>query len=58
MPNLVGLTVANARVEWADAGFTGGFIPIVGLNNKVVETQNQVVGACLPATTSVTVTHS
>jgi hypothetical protein len=58
VPDLVGLTVANARVEWAEAGFTGGFIPAAGLINKIVESQSQVAGACLPATTSVTVTYS
>ena len=58
VPNLVGLTVANARAEWADAGFTGSFTPGAGLNNKIVESQSQAVGACLPATTSVTVTYS
>lgn len=58
VPNLVGLTVSNARAAWADAGFTGAFIPAAGQNNKIVETQSQVAGACLPATTSVTVTYS
>ncbi len=58
VPNLVGLTVASARAEWADAGFTGSFTPGAGQNNKTVETQTQPPGACLPATISVTVTHS
>ena len=58
VPNLVGLTVANARAGWADAGFTGSFTPGAGLNNKIVESQSQAVGACLPATTLVTVTYS
>lgn len=58
VPNLVGLTVSNARAAWIDAGFIGVFLPAFGLNNKIVETQSQLVGACLPVTVSVTVTHS
>jgi Flp pilus assembly protein TadG len=50
-------TVGQARTEWAAAGFTGAFSPS-GQNSKIVSGQNQAPGACLPATTSVTVTHS
>ena len=50
-------TVGQARTEWAAAGFTGSFSPS-GQNSKTVTGQNQTPGACLPATTSVTVTHS
>jgi hypothetical protein len=50
-------TVAQARAEWTAAGFTGAFNPS-GQNPKIVLSQNQPVGACLPATTSVTVTHT
>jgi hypothetical protein len=56
VPNLIGLTVGNARAGWTEAGFTGTFIPIAGQINKIVETQSQTAGACLPATTSMTVT--
>jgi len=50
-------TVAQARSEWAAAGFTGSFSPN-GQNTKTVTGQNQTPGACLPATSSVAVTHS
>jgi hypothetical protein len=52
-----GETVGQARSEWASAGFTGAFIPN-GHNNDVVASQNQTPGACLPASTTVTVTYS
>ena len=58
VPNLVGLTVANARGAWADAGFTGAFTPAAGQNNKIVETQSQATGTCLPSTSSMIVTYS
>jgi Flp pilus assembly protein TadG len=50
-------TVAQARTEWAAAGFTGAFSPS-GQNSTTVTGQDQVPGACLPASTSVTVTYS
>jgi hypothetical protein len=43
---------------WTAAGFAGAFSPAVGLNNKLVEAQNQTPGACLPTTTTVTVAYS
>jgi hypothetical protein len=58
VPNLVGLTVANARVAWTAAGFNGSFSPAFGLNTKVVETQSETPGACLPAGTGIVVTYS
>jgi len=50
-------TVAQARSEWTAAGFTGAFNPN-GHTNNTVTGQNQTPGACLPATTTVTVTYS
>jgi beta-lactam-binding protein with PASTA domain len=58
VPNLVGLTVSNARAAWAVAGFTGSFSPAFGLNNKTVQTQSVPAGDCLPATTVIAVTYS
>lgn len=58
VPNLVGMTVSQARSAWADAGFTGVFTPTVGQNNKIVESQSQAVGDCLPITVPISVTHS
>jgi hypothetical protein len=58
VPDLVGLTLASARAAWSGAGFTGSFSPALGSNNKIVQTQSQPAGACLPATTSISVTHS
>jgi Flp pilus assembly protein TadG len=52
-----GETVGQARAEWAAAGFTGGFSPN-GHTNDVVTSQSQTPGACLPASTSITVTYS
>lgn len=59
VPNLVSSTVANARILWTAAGFTGGFTPANGSNNKIVISQNPPAGGpCAPATTTMTVTHT
>ena len=58
VPNLVGITVGEARQAWLDAGFTGSFSPASGLVNKVVETQSQTAGSCLSASSSIAVTYS
>ncbi len=58
VPNLVGMTVSNARSAWTAAGFTGSFTPATGQTNKIVLTQNQSSGSCLPATTGISVTHT
>ena len=55
VPQFVGMTVANARAEWTAAGFTGQFDPRSGQNDKIVATQTQPAGACLPATTGIRV---
>ena len=53
VPNLVGMTVANARDAWQAAGFT---TTVRGAANKVIETQSQSPGECLPPDTPITVT--
>lgn len=62
VPNLVGLTVANARTSWSNAGFTGAFDPATGSDTDVVSAQvtspTFQPGDCAPATTAVTVTHA
>jgi Flp pilus assembly protein TadG len=51
-------TVAQARAEWAAAGFTGAFSPN-GSNTKIVTGQAPLAGGpCVPATTTMTVTHT
>jgi len=55
VPDMVGMTVLNARTAWTGAGFTGRFDPRSGQNDKIVLTQSQAAGACLPATTTVKV---
>ena len=57
VPKLVDLTVSNARAAWTTAGFTGSFSPAFGQNNKIVLTQSETIGACLPATTAIVVTY-
>jgi beta-lactam-binding protein with PASTA domain len=57
VPSLVGATVANARAAWTAAGFTGSFNPTHGVATKIVKTQDRAAGACMPPTTSVTVTY-
>jgi hypothetical protein len=58
VPILIGQTVSHARTAWTAAGFTGSFTPTFGQNNKVVLTQSELPGLCLPASTSISVTHT
>jgi hypothetical protein len=51
------MTVGDARQAWRDAGFTGSFTPAAGLNMKVVESQSQAAGTCIPAGSSIVVTY-
>lgn len=61
VPNLVGLTVAQARSTWTSSGFTGAFSPSSGSDTDTVsaQTTNPSVspGTCSAPTTTVTVTH-
>lgn len=57
VPNLVGLTMTEARAAWTAAGFTGSFSPN-GANTKTVTGQIPDVGACRPPSQSVVVTHT
>lgn len=57
VPNLVGLTVADARAAWTAAGFTGAFGPGNGHDRQTVLTQSEAAGACRPAATAITVTY-
>jgi hypothetical protein len=58
VPNMLGNSVSWARTAWTNAGFTGSFSPASGSNSKTVLTQSQTPNDCLPATTSISVTHS
>ena len=58
VPNLVGLTVSQARAAWTAAGFTGSFTPANGHNGQTVTGQIPDVGACRPPTQSVVVTYA
>lgn len=61
VPNFVTVpptTVSAARSAWTAAGFTGSFTPANGQNNKDVTSQNRPAGQCLPASTTITVTHT
>lgn len=59
VPSLVTLTVAQARVKWNDAGFTGSFTPVTGQDTQVVSSQStstgRSAGQCSTATTLVVV---
>jgi outer membrane biosynthesis protein TonB len=57
VPDLVGLTVENARVAWTAAGFTGSFTPSTGSPKKHVLTQDQAPGSCMPPSTKIVVTY-
>jgi hypothetical protein len=56
VPDLIGMTVGDARAAWAAAGFTGSFSPGGnGPNDKVVSDQSEPAGACMPESTAITV---
>jgi hypothetical protein len=58
VPNLVGMTVANARAAWTGAGFTGAFSPAgKGRDAWIVDDQTQAAGACIAPTSAISV-HS
>jgi hypothetical protein len=48
VPPLVGLTVAQARADWAASLFTGSFTPSSGHNGQTVTGQVPPNGACRP----------
>jgi hypothetical protein len=52
------MTVQDARAAWTAAGFTGAFKPkpAPGQDTRIVQTQSQTAGACLPPTTGIVVT--
>ena len=61
VPNLIGLTVDQARLTWS-AAFSGGFSPSSGHGTDSVLSQttspsNVAAGGCLASTGSVTVTY-
>jgi Flp pilus assembly protein TadG len=61
VPDLVDLTVGEARTSWTNAGFAGSFTPTTAPDENIVLTQatspTSVPGDCRVYTTSVTVTH-
>jgi len=61
VPNMVGLTVADARSAWTNAGFTGTFNPSTGHTAQQVTKQTTAVasspGDCIASNLSVTVTY-
>ncbi|MCV0377545.1 TadE/TadG family type IV pilus assembly protein [Microbacterium sp.] len=62
VPNLVGLTVAQARSTWTGTGFTGSFSPASGSDTNIVSDQTTVPSAtpgdCEDPSTTVSVTHA
>lgn len=62
VPNMVGLTVSQARTEWTNAGFTGSFSPASGFDAEFVDVQttspSSSPGNCRPPSTTVTVSHA
>lgn len=63
VPNMVGMTVANARSAWSFAGFSGAFTPAFGSNDEIVDAQftfptASTPGQCISFDETVTVTHA
>lgn len=62
VPNLVTLSVAQARVAWTNAGFSGSFTPLTGSDTDIVSAQTtnpgSSPGSCAAITTTVNVTHA
>jgi hypothetical protein len=61
VPNLVKMTVQQARDAWTSLGFTGSFTPSTGSDDNIVTGQTTSptasVGSCLLFTASVSVSH-
>ena len=61
VPDLVGMSVGEARTAWTGAGFVGSFTPTTAPDENIVLTQatspTTEPGGCVAYTTSVTVTH-
>jgi hypothetical protein len=59
VPNLVGQTIAAARITWSQVFTAGVFVPAVGSDDEIVVYQVtnpvSVPGDCLPANTTVSV---
>lgn len=62
VPSLIDLTVADARIDWTDAGFTGAFLPSTGDDDEIVTSQSvssgDGPGECAPESALVTVGSS
>ena len=61
MPNLKGMTVADARTAWTGAGFTGAFTPATGQDDQIIldqlATPDNPPGTCVEPDTSVAVVY-
>jgi len=56
VPNFVGMKVTQARTEWSGAGFTGALQQVRGPDSWYVKTQDPLSGACVSASSGMTVT--
>jgi hypothetical protein len=60
VPNMRGITVADARSAWTDAGFSGAFLPTANDTKRVLDQVTLPAsspGDCMEPDTSVTVTY-
>jgi hypothetical protein len=60
VPNVRGITVADARTSWTDAGFVGAFLPTANDTRVVIDQVTLPAsepGACMEPDTSMTVSH-
>lgn len=55
VPNLIGLTKANAQTAWTAAGFTGAMTSWSGSNGSTILTQNRQAFECRARTSTITV---
>ena len=63
VPDLIGLLVSQAKIDWTAAGFTGAFKPNNAVDSKTVLTQttnpvtSPVINGCVTVTAEVTITY-
>lgn len=55
VPNLIGMTKANAQAAWTAAGFTGAMTSWSGQNSAPILTQNRQAFECRALTSTITV---
>lgn len=58
VPDVIGLTKAEAQTEWTNAGFTGAIASWSGSNGAAIVTQDRTAFRCMDPATTLTITRT